>query len=194
MKKEEELTTIAQIKTEAMKIEIILEESKKKSATVSNGPNGNRNKPVLINQINEGDPDNIDAMCGNGYKGQNYNPNHQGNKNGPIKCTHCKKPGHPVEKCFVKFQNLRPQNGQKPNTTTQNQSKRKKKYCKFCDKEGHTTEKCFVLEKKVKSVLSRIHEVQNGNNGDTETPQKTNSRLLCCTQSESKSSNQRKNQ
>ena len=67
MKREKELKTIAQIKTEAMRLEIILEESKKKSATITNGSHGNGHKPVLINQINEEDPDSIDAIRGNGY-------------------------------------------------------------------------------------------------------------------------------
>ena len=136
---------MAMIKAEAMEIEAILEESKRKSN--SHGSNGNGNKPILINQISEEEQDNINAIRGNGYKTQNYNTNNHGNKNGPVKCTHCKKPGHPVEKCFVKFPNLKPQIMQKPNTNTQNQNNGTKRYCKFCDKEGHTTEKCFVLER-----------------------------------------------
>ena len=88
-KKEGQLTTIPVIKAEAMQIELILEERKKKLAIGTNGINGNGAKPILINQIDGEDPDNIDAVRGNGYKGQNYNPNHQANRNsGPVKFTH----------------------------------------------------------------------------------------------------------
>ena len=103
MKREGQLTSIALIKDDAMQIELIIEEKKKKSVIGTNGTNGNRSKPVLINQIDNEDQNNIDAIRQNGYKGQNYNPNHQSNRNsgGPAKCTHCKKPGHTVEKCFT---------------------------------------------------------------------------------------------
>ena len=45
---------------------------------------------------------------------------HQSHRNNrPVKCNHCKKPGHLVEKCFVKFPALRAQNqnGQRDNPT-----------------------------------------------------------------------------
>ena len=73
MKKQKELTTMGLIKMDAMEIELILEEIKRKSNTTTNGSNVNGQKPVLINQINEEDPDSIDAIRGNGYKGQNQN-------------------------------------------------------------------------------------------------------------------------
>ena len=105
MKRDGQLTSIALIKDEAMKIELILEEKKKKSNI---GTNGNGSTPVLVNQIDYEDQDNIEAIKQAGYKGQNYNPNHQPNRNnsgsnGPSKCAHCKKPGHTMEKCFTKF-------------------------------------------------------------------------------------------
>ena len=98
MKKEGQLTSIALIKDEAMQIELILEEKKKKSQI---GTNGNGSTTVLVNQIDNEDQNNIDAIRQTGYKGQNYNPNHQANKNnsgsnGPAKCAHCKKLGHTV--------------------------------------------------------------------------------------------------
>ena len=89
MKKQKELINMAMIKAEAMEIEAILEESKRKSN--SNGSNGNGNKSIVINQINEEEQENINGIRGNGSKNQNYNTNNQGNKNGPVKCTHCKK-------------------------------------------------------------------------------------------------------
>ena len=98
MKREGQLTSIALIKDEAMKIELILEEKKKKTNI---GTNGNESTPVLVNQIDNENQDNIEAIRQTGYKGQSYNPNHQSNKNnsgsnGPAKCAHCKKPGHTV--------------------------------------------------------------------------------------------------
>ena len=91
MKKEEELTTIAQIKTEAMKIDLILEERKKTSAVSTNGSYENGTKPVIINHITEEDQNNVDAIHGNGYKGNYSNNNQQGNRNRPVKCVYCKK-------------------------------------------------------------------------------------------------------
>ena len=175
MKREGQLTSIALIKDEAMQIELILEEKKKKSHI---GTNGNGSSTVLVNQIENEDQNNIDAIRQTGYKGQNYNPNHQTNKNsigsngsnGPAKCAHCKKPGHNVEKCFTKFPHLRPQNNQRQNNSNEGASAGGKRVCKFCDKEGHTAEKCFALEKlekKIKSAKSRVNEVQEGH-GQTE--------------------------
>ena len=67
-------------------------------------------KQVIINQISEEDQNNLDAIHGSGYKGQNYNPYYKNNRSEPKKCAHCKKPGHTVEKCFTKFPALRLQN------------------------------------------------------------------------------------
>ena len=148
-----------------MKIELILEEKKKKSNI---GTNGNGSTPVLVNQINE-NQDDIEAIKQAGYKGQNFNSNYQPNRNhnesnGPAKCAHCKKPGHTVEKCFTKFPQLRPQNNQRQNNSNEGANAGKKN-CKFCDKEGHTADKCFILEraeKKVNSAKSRVNEVHEG--------------------------------
>jgi hypothetical protein len=52
----------------------ILEERKKKSAIGINGTNSNGTKPIRINQIDVEDQDNIDAIRGNEYKGQNFTP------------------------------------------------------------------------------------------------------------------------
>ncbi len=51
-----------------MQIELILEEQKKKSAIGMNGNNGNGSKPVLINQIQDENPDHIEAIRENGYR------------------------------------------------------------------------------------------------------------------------------
>jgi hypothetical protein len=89
-----------------MQIEIILEKERmKKSAAGTKGSNFNGTKPVLMSQITE-EQDNIDVIRKNEIKGQNYNPNHQGNKNNgnrPSRCLHCHKPGNQVQKCFTKF-------------------------------------------------------------------------------------------
>ena len=62
MKKEGHLTSIALIKDEAMQIELIIEEKKKKNAVGTNGTNCNGSKPVLINQIDNEEPNYIDAV------------------------------------------------------------------------------------------------------------------------------------
>jgi hypothetical protein len=41
---------------------LILEEETEKSAVGTNGTNGNGAKPILINQIDSKDPENIDAL------------------------------------------------------------------------------------------------------------------------------------
>jgi hypothetical protein len=64
MKKDGQLTTLTLIKAKAMQIELILEEKKKKSAICTNENNGNGSKPVLINQIQNDDPDPIEAIRG----------------------------------------------------------------------------------------------------------------------------------
>ena len=140
-----------------MVIEAIQEESKRKSN--SNGSNGNGNKPILINHINEEDQNKVNAIGENGYKHQNYNTTTYGNKNEPVKCTHCKKQGHPVEKCFSKFPALRPQNQQKQNNN-QSQSSTAKKYCKYCEKEGHLTDKCYNLEKTLKKINASDKQIK----------------------------------
>ena len=67
-----------------------------------------------------------------------------------MKCTFCKKQGHPVEKCFSKFPALRPQN-QKQNNN-QGQSGASKKYCRYCEQEGHLTEKCYNMDKTLRRI------------------------------------------
>jgi hypothetical protein len=70
----------------------------------------NESKPILINQINENEQDEIDPIRKYGYNGQNYNPNFQTNRNnnsGKSLYAYCQKPGHQVEKCFTKFPALK---------------------------------------------------------------------------------------
>jgi hypothetical protein len=71
MKKEEHLNAIAKIKAEAMQIDLILEERKKKICCENNGSNDKRTRPFLKNQMNKEDQENIDVVRKNGYKGQN---------------------------------------------------------------------------------------------------------------------------
>ena len=176
MKKQKELTNMGLIKDEAMEIEAILEESKKKSAVGTNGSRnndsyGNGNKPILINQIEENDL-NVDAIRGNNYK-NNYNSStQQGNKNGPIKCVYCKKPGQSVNKCFTKFPALRPQNQQKQNNNNQGQSNTTKRYCTYCEKEGHLTNKCFNLERTIKKINASTIHANGVQNEQENTPSK----------------------
>ena len=122
MQQEGQLTTIALIKAEAMQIELILEEKKKKSTQGTTGINGKQ--PFLINQIQ----DEINAIRKNGYKGQNYNPNYQNHKNSN-KCPYCNKPGHQIDKCFTKFPALKNQFSQKPNDNGQKQNNGQTKFC-----------------------------------------------------------------
>ena len=176
MKRDGQLTSIQLIKQEAVKLELILEEKKKKSAIGTNG-NGNGTKSVLINQIEDNEANEIDAIRKGGYKGQNYNPNHQGNRssgNNTNKCTFCHKPGHQVEKCFTKFPALRNQSNQSSsgaNDNNQRASNGQRKHCKFCNKDGHTEDKCFALEKaekKLKAAKSRINEIQEEENSSNQ--------------------------
>jgi hypothetical protein len=63
MKKEGQLTSIAMIKAEAMQLELILEENKKKSSTGTNGNyNGNTKQTVLINDVEEEEVDDINVV------------------------------------------------------------------------------------------------------------------------------------
>ena len=142
MDKQEELTNMALIRKEAIRIEARIEEKKKKNIT-----NGNGHKPIIINQINEEEPD-INAIQGKNPKNQH--------KNEPIKCTFCKKSGHPVERCFTKFPALKPQNYRQNN----NQTKTSKQYCQFCEKEGHPTDKCFVMEKTLKRINASNKQIK----------------------------------
>jgi hypothetical protein len=77
MKKEGQLATIAMIKVEAIKIELIQDERKKKYAVGTNRATNDKKNPVLIHQINEDGHDGIEAIRKNGYGCQSYNPNHQ---------------------------------------------------------------------------------------------------------------------
>jgi hypothetical protein len=71
MKKEGQLTTIALIKAEAMQIELILKEKKKKSTIFTNGctngnTKGNNKEVVLINKIEEEKLDDFNFAMKNG--------------------------------------------------------------------------------------------------------------------------------
>jgi hypothetical protein len=64
--------------------------------------------------LDDEDPDHIKAVKTNGYRNQNNSHSQQcqpNRNNGPLKCTHCKKPGHTVERCFTKFPALKNRNG-----------------------------------------------------------------------------------
>ena len=122
---ERRLTNPLEIKTAAATIELLDNEKKTKNVApildeedidaVKFGQN--RFKPN--NQQNQSVGNN-GYKSGNGYQGQNQqnqqnrqiqgSNNQQQQQNGKRKkptCTHCKKYGHPVEKCFIKFPHLR---------------------------------------------------------------------------------------
>jgi hypothetical protein len=100
-----------------------LKKKSRKLAVSTNGANCNNTKPVLINQLLEDNQ--IDAIRGNIYKPYQSNQSQQGQQNQPNrnneqgKCIQFKKPGHSVEKSFVKFPALRPQNQTKNNLNNQ---------------------------------------------------------------------------
>jgi hypothetical protein len=127
MKKEGQLTSIAMIKAEAMQLELILGEKKKMSSTGTNGNNGFTKQTVLINEVEEEDVDGNNALYQgkrNGYKGQNHIANYQNSKTSTSNsniCTFCHKPGHQIDKCFLKFPLLKKQSGKKSNNTAQRQ-------------------------------------------------------------------------
>jgi hypothetical protein len=89
-----------------------LKRKRKKSAVGTNGINGTRTMPILINQIDGEVPYKIDVIRGNGYKGQNFNPNHQANRNASVKGSHCKKPSHTFEKRLPRTKSFMFQEGQ----------------------------------------------------------------------------------
>jgi hypothetical protein len=60
---------------------------RKKCSIEVNGTN--ENKPVLINQINENEEDEIDAIKKNRFRGENYNPNYQTNRNNNSNLNKC---------------------------------------------------------------------------------------------------------
>jgi hypothetical protein len=143
MKKEGQLTSIAMIKAEAMQLELILEENKKKSTIGTNGNhNGNGKQTVLINELEKEEVEDVNALYQgkrNGYKGQSYNPNYQNSRTTPNnsnKTTFCHKPGHQINKGFLKIPSLKNQSGQRQNNTRPKESSQRK-YCTFCEKDGH---------------------------------------------------------
>ncbi len=68
MKKEGQLTSLSLIKNEAVQIELILAEKKRKSTIGTNGANGNGTIPVLINQIQADNTNQIEAIRETNYK------------------------------------------------------------------------------------------------------------------------------
>jgi hypothetical protein len=62
MKKEGQLISIAINKPNTLQIELILEERQKKSDLGNNGSNEKGTNPVLINQINNEDQNNVIAF------------------------------------------------------------------------------------------------------------------------------------
>jgi hypothetical protein len=122
-------------------------------------PLKNNFRPYQNNQTNQGQPK-------------------QARKNGPAKCTHLQKLGHVMEKCFVKFPSLRPQN-QKTYQNQQRQNNSAQNYCRFYEKNTHSEDKCFSLERverKLKTMKSTFNEVQD--NSENSSQSKTNTRLL----------------
>ncbi len=90
MKKEGKLTTLKLIKSKKFNLFTTLKKERKKSSIGTNDFNLYGSKPVLLNQIEGEDLDNIDAYKGNGHSGQNTNHYQQPNKSGgPVKCTYC---------------------------------------------------------------------------------------------------------
>jgi hypothetical protein len=100
------------------------------------------------------DTNQIEAMRGSNFRPQNYHQNQQGQhhqtsqNNGPVKCTHCEKPGHMVEKCFIKFHGLRPQNqnNQRNKSNNQTHNNAEENYCRLYEKDDHSEDNCFSMQ------------------------------------------------
>ena len=157
MNREHLLVTLDMIKTEALLIELKVEEKKKIST------NGDGSSRILANQVHEigsqrtSDPNEVDAIKAR------WKPGNQNNQNqSKPKCPVCHKTGHTIDKCWQKHgrpgtsngssQNVNKSNGQN-NSSQQNGSKPKK--CDLCGPGYHTTDKCFKMENAEKIIRDR---------------------------------------
>ena len=145
MNREHLLITLDMIKTEALLIELKVEEKKKIST------NGDGSSPILSNQINavenqkSSDSNEVDAIKGRWKPGNQGNQSQ--NQSSKPKCPFCHRTGHTIDKCWSKHgkpgtSNGNGQNSNKPNgsnnSNQQNGSKPKK--CDLCGSDYHTTE------------------------------------------------------
>jgi hypothetical protein len=153
MDKEDTLTTLDQIKAEALKIERRLEE---KSKTSTNGDGSSRVNLGQINEIKEQDYNEVDAL----YRGQKQN--YPGKQTSAIpKCTYCKKTGHSESDCWKK--NGKPKGNQSASNQPLGTNNAKK--CTYCGMKNHTTEKCFKMlanQKRIEKARtdSKINKVE----------------------------------
>ncbi len=151
MDKEDTLTTLDQIKAEALKIERRLEE---KSKTSTNGDGSSRVNSGQINEINN--QDEVDAV----YRGQKQN--YPGKQTSSIpRCTYCKKIGHIESDCWKK--NGKPKGNQSASNQPLGTNNAKK--CTYCGMKNHTTEKCFKMQANQKKIEkaktdSKINKVE----------------------------------
>ena len=177
MNREHLLTTLDMIKTEALLIELKVEEKKKTST------NGDGSSRILSNQINAVenqkplDSNEVDAIKGK------WKPGNQGNQSqnqaSKPKCPFCHRTGHTIDKCWSKHGKPGPSNGNAQisnryngsnNSNQQNGSKPKK--CDLCGPGYHTTEKCFKMENAEKIIRDhkkpRVNKIDKDQDSEDE--------------------------
>ena len=153
MDKEDTLTTLDQIKAEALKIERRLEE---KSKTSTNGDGSSRVNSGQINQIETHENhDEVDAI-----NRRNFNSGRQ-NSSSP-KRNYCKKPGHTEDNCWKR--NGRPNGNQSASNQPLGQQNNAKR-CTYCGMKNHTTDKCFKMianQKKIEKAKTdaKVNKVE----------------------------------
>jgi Retrotransposon gag protein len=173
--KEADLTTLDEIKIEALRIEQKEMERKKHTSEFKE-----QTKPTPtpgVHSINENyvptsqeevDAINLQWKTKIGKQNQNRNKNHpQGGNQQPTTrtCTHCNKQGHTEDKCYSKHgypgRNNPPDNGNK-----QSKDNKLQKNCTFCNMANHKVDKCFKLLKAEKILKANkgnqsnpVHEI-----------------------------------
>jgi hypothetical protein len=163
MDKEDTLTTLDQIKAEALKIERRLEE---KAKTSTNGDGSSRVNAGQINQIETRENnDEIDAINRRNFNSGRQNSSQ--NSSSP-KCNYCKRTGHTEDNCWKK--NGKPNGNQSASNQPLGQQNNAKK-CTYCGMKNHTTEKCFKMianQKRIEKARtdSKVNKVEQDNDCD----------------------------
>ena len=157
-----EMEDLYNIKTAALAMEKKLEEQRRSS---TNGDGSTRIAAQNgVNEVNDNslssyDSHQVEAI--NDWKRRNgYKATNSTNSSTGLKCSHCNKNGHTVDKCWSK--NKTNQSNGKPGNSGQNSQKKK---CTYCGMTNHTEEKCFKLQKAEKALeeqkrnKNRVNEV-----------------------------------
>ena len=175
--KEAELTTLDEIKIEALRIE-----QKQMEKTKHTTGYKEQNKPTPepgVHSIDENymptSQEEVDAINQQwklkiGKHNQNKNKNNQsgGNQSQTTKkCTHCNKQGHTEDKCYSKH-GFPGRSNQPDNRNKHSKDTNQPKNCTFCNMANHKVDKCFRLLKAERILSSRkessVHPIQEVSN------------------------------